>query len=328
MTKVSAISQQEKDITYTLSILIINWNTKDLTINCLNSIQKNLSDIDHEIIVVDNASSDCSVRAIKGRFSEVRLIENISNLGFSKANNQAYSISKGEFILLLNSDTLIKPHSIGKMLEYMQNNHEVGICGARLINPDGTSQRSIGTYPTFKKYLINNLPFDFMKPYGWNEKFKNSLTINGQKKPFHVDVVPGACLMTRRKIIDEIGFLDERFYFYSEDVDYCYRVKQASWQIVCLPEVEVIHFGGQSSSKDVNRFLLESVKSRKHFFSKHYNGWKVVIWRHIISVVFFVSLIKACVAFLFRISNTKKRNEHINSVIRYYKSILVILGSK
>lgn len=252
-----------------LSIIIVSWNTKDLLDKCLESIYKNKNNIDLEIFVVDNNSSDQTVEMIKDKYQQVKLITNNSNLGFAAANNQALKLASGEYTLLLNPDTEIINNSLSKALEFMTRNPNCGVMGAKLLNFDKTIQPSVRRLPTLWPILL----MLFKAP----KIFKNIKSIDrylwvdfDYSKQQEVEQVMGAFMMVPKKIIDQIGFLDERFYIWFEEVDLCRRIRSIGSQVIYNPAVEIIHHGGQSFAQEkVIKKQLLFFKSALKYFLKH-----------------------------------------------------------
>lgn len=248
-----------------LSTVIVNWNTREMLSQCLESIREVKIDGGHEIYVVDNASSDGSSQMVGQLFPEVRLIENKENLGFATANNQAMRLSKGEYILLLNSDTRVLSGALEGMVEFMDTHAQAGACGARLLNPDGTLQPSCSPDPTLRSEFARLFHLGGVRPDGYHimEDWDTRL-------PQSVDVVLGACLLIRRSAMEEVGYLDEDFFMYSEEVDYCRRVRLAGWKIYWVPTAQVIHFGGQSTRQSAETMFLCLYQGKVMYFRKHY----------------------------------------------------------
>jgi N-acetylglucosaminyl-diphospho-decaprenol L-rhamnosyltransferase len=250
-----------------LSIVIVNWNTRLLLAQCLQSIYDTVSDLDFETIVVDNASSDGSVAMVRGRFPQTRVIVNSENVGFVRANNQAIARCQGRYVLLLNSDTQVLPGSLDKTVQFMDEHPSTGIVGVQLLNPDGTFQGSHTPFPIlWREFLIlSGLGRWLIRPtfpsHGPQAE-KGAQRIEGY--------VGGAFLMARREAADQIGGLDERIFMYAEEVDWCYRFHQAGWEVWYLPQAPIIHYGGQSSKKRHERMEAELYRSRVYFFRKHY----------------------------------------------------------
>jgi N-acetylglucosaminyl-diphospho-decaprenol L-rhamnosyltransferase len=249
-----------------LSIVIVNWNTRDLLTLCVQSVYDATSDLDFEIILVDNASTDGSAEMVRQDFPQVQIVANAENVGFVRANNQAIARCQGRYILLLNSDTQVLPRSLDKTVQFMDEHPTVGIAGIRLLNPDGSFQASYTPFPTlWREFLILSglgrlLIRSTFPSYGPQTK-KGAQRIKGYME--------GAYLMTRREAVEQIGGLDERIFMYAEDVDWCYRFHQAGWEVWYLPQVSIIHHGGQSSKKRRGRMEAELYRSRVYFFRKH-----------------------------------------------------------
>ncbi|MDD5687521.1 MAG: glycosyltransferase family 2 protein [Elusimicrobia bacterium] len=281
-----------------LSISIVSYNTKDLLYNCLKSIYTQIRDINFEVIVVDNNSSDGSQEMVKKEFSQVRLILNTVNNGFGKANNQAIRESKGKYILLLNSDTVIINDIVKKMIDFMESNLQTGVAGCKLLRPDMTIQpmtnfafniwTEFARFFNLKKiiYFIPGLAkFTakyFAKFMGKNYKsYFNSYLV--QNKVQKVDYVSGACLMARKNVVMDIGLFDEKFFLYYEDVDLCLRIKQKGWIINLLPETGIVHHIGQSSKKELWK-ISGSMNASMYYYYKKHNSFIEVLLIKIIAI--------------------------------------------
>jgi hypothetical protein len=257
-----------------LSIIIVNYNTRELLRACIESIKKFTEKFPYEIIVVDNASSDKSIEYLSKE--KVKFIKNSSNLGFAKANNQGIKIAKGRYILLLNSDTKLKTNVLREMVEWMDRNPEIGIATCALKNPDGSQQAAGGYFPSLVKILVwmfflENIPFidTIVKPF-----HPKTRMFNNKREQ---DWVTGAFFLVRRNLFDQIGLLDEDYFMYVEEMDFCYRAKQKGWQVWFLPQWSVIHYGGASGTKEFS--LLSEYKGIKIFYKKHYPPWQYPILR-------------------------------------------------
>lgn len=310
-----------------LTISIINYNTKDLLKGCLNSVYGSIKNIKFEIIIVDNNSTDGSVEMLKKEFPQVSLIENKENVGFARANNQALKRSKGKFFLLLNSDTKVLSRSIEEMVEFMQLHPEVGVVGCEQIRPDGSIQPTINIALNMwtNLWLIFLRLFQVKRLVAKSEQasfitnyFKGILgkTINSylnhylnKNKPYEVDWVSGVCLLARREAINEVGFLDENFFMYSEDVDWCLRMKQKGWKIYFLPESKIIHYIKQSSHKGkFDDLSPQRFKSIFYFFEKHYGKKSVLLLRILLIWSIFIQL---KILFLIYLVSDKKKEARI-----------------
>lgn len=248
-----------------LSIVIVNWNTRDLLVRCLGTLSSGAQGVSYEVVVVDNASTDGSRDGVKRDFPEVRLVSNTSNVGFCAATNQGIRASSGCYVLLLNSDTEVRDGALARMVGYMDRHAEVGIVGPKLRNRDGSLQLSCGIPPSLSTELFNkmllHILFPFYKLGDWDHRETRT-----------VGWVSGACLMARRAMLDRIGLLDERMYMFYEDIELCLRARRRGWHVVYLPSSEVIHLGGQSVQQDFGRMLVVSQRSTFYFFQKHYTG--------------------------------------------------------
>lgn len=263
-----------------LSISIVNWNVKELLKKCLNSILENKDNLNIEIFVVDNNSKDGSQDMVKKDFPQVKLIENKSNVGYAAANNKALKFSKGKYILLLNPDTEIKPKAIRNMIDFMESNPRAGAIGPKLLNPDGTLQRSCVSFPTLETALYNALFLDALLPkskiFGkYNMGYWNHNDLR------EVDQPMGAALMVRKKTIDQIGLMDEYNLFWFDEVDWCHEIKKHGWKIYYFPDAQVLHHKGQSfkkwkSPKEIwkSNYLWRS--ARNYFFRKRYGPLSVL----------------------------------------------------
>ena len=253
-----------------LSIIIVNYNTKDLTLQCLKSVYENIpSALEVEVFLVDNASTDGSIEAINKSFPQVQLIVNESNLGFSAANNRAIKKADGKYILLLNSDTVIFPDTLSTMLDYMERHPEVGAAGCKVVLPDGRLDKACKrSFPTPSNALFHALQLHKLFPN--SEKFgAYNLTYLPEDQISDVECLVGAFMMVRKTTIDEIGLLDETFFMYGEDIDWCYRIKQAGWRITYYPKTRIIHYKGSSAKKKRWSMLWEFHRAMLIYYNKH-----------------------------------------------------------
>lgn len=255
-----------------IDIIIVNYNTKILLKQCIESLYKNTSVTTFNIIVVDNNSSDGSVEMLEANFPEITLLLNRMNSGFAKANNQGIKISHSRYILLLNSDTIILPSAIDTMKDFMVNHPQAGIIGSKTLYPDYTVQATARRFPTPANALFGRKSI-LTKFFPVNRFSKGYLTCINKKtnEPFEVDWVAGSCLMARREMIKLIGPLDEKFWMYWEDADWCYRAKNNSWKVYCVPKAQIIHYEGKSGSPISWKLIWEFHKSVYIFYRKHYH---------------------------------------------------------
>ncbi len=243
-----------------ISFIIINWNTKQLLLDCIASIYATVRQARFEIIVTDNDSTDGSREAVAQFHPDVILLANERNEGFARANNRAIRRMRGRYAVLLNSDTLLKEGAIDALFGFMESHPDVGMCGPQLLYADGTKQTSIGTYPEVFSELVS----------------RSAARLVSRKKPVavqtvgsrQVDFIIGACMFVRKSTIDAVGMLDEDYFFFYEEIDWCFRITRAGWHIFHLPDIEIFHFGGQSTKNLNLRARVESWRSRYLYFSK------------------------------------------------------------
>jgi N-acetylglucosaminyl-diphospho-decaprenol L-rhamnosyltransferase len=254
-----------------LSVIVVSYNTRNLLAACLESAFRSLeqSRLQAQVFVVDNASSDGSVAMVRERFPQVQLIVNRENRGFATANNQALRRSPSRYALLLNPDTEVQGDALGTLVRFMDGNPRVGVAGAKLLYPDGRVQHSAFAFPTLTQALFDFFPI--------HHRLLNS-RLNGRYplrwydgSPFPVDHPLGACLMARREAIEQVGLLDERFFIYCEEIDWCIRFKGAGWEVYCVPQAEVVHHVAQSTSQFRDPMFVQLWRSRFLLFQKHYS---------------------------------------------------------
>lgn len=247
-----------------LSIVIVNWNTKGYLVRCLRSIFEAGKKDSREVFVIDNGSGDGSADEVKRTFPTVRLIENEENLGFARAVNQGLRLSPGRYHLLLNPDTQIKEGSIETLLFFMDSHPEAGIAGVQLLNADESKQNSIANSPTLATELLNKSLLRWLFPGRYPGKEEV------YREPIKVESVIGACMMVRKKAIEEVGLLDEDYFLFLEETDWCYRMRKAGWEVYHVPTAEVYHFQGKSAEANIGMAKIEYYRSRYQFFRKHY----------------------------------------------------------
>lgn len=253
-----------------LSIIIVNYNAQKLLQECLRSVYAETTQIRFDVWVVDNNSNDNSVAMVEKEFPEVKLIKNNENCGFAKANNMAISRVDSDYVLLLNPDTIICDNAIEKTVQFINENNRVGIAGCRVLNEDGTLQlacrRSIPT-PSVAFYRLTGLSKLFPNS---KKMAKYNLTYLDIDKPHEVDAVSGAFLMIRREVVDEIGMLDERFFMYGEELDWCLRTKKAGWTVMYYSDADIIHYKGECSKSNSRKAAFEFYRSMHLFHKKHF----------------------------------------------------------
>jgi len=269
-----------------LSVIIVNYNTGKQLLECVRSLFDNSHDMSIELIIIDNASSDGSIEKVREEFSNVEYICNSKNLGFAAANNQGFKVAHGRNILLLNPDTIVKTKAIQNSLVFLNSIPDAGIVGCRLMNSNGTPQPSCRTFPTAWDYLFDSLFLTKLFPR--SRVFGRFFCTNTEfTKPTEVDVVQGAFFLIKRRLLDEIGPLDERFFIYAEERDFCYRAKRAGWKVFFFPYAEIIHLGEMSTRPRSEEMFIELNKSTIQFHKKHDPASKVKQ----IEVILFVGLV-------------------------------------
>jgi GT2 family glycosyltransferase/lipopolysaccharide/colanic/teichoic acid biosynthesis glycosyltransferase len=255
-----------------ISVLTVNYNVRDFLKNSLVSITKALEGLKGEIVVVDNASDDGSAEMVRSSFPRVKLIVNSQNAGFAKANNQALAFSKGKYIVLINPDTIVQEDTFRSLIKFFEANDDVGLIGCKILNPDGSLQLACRrSFPT---------PWvAFTKVTGLSTMFHNSrlfarynLTYLNPDESYEVDAVSGSFMMIRKEVYEKIGGLDETFFMYGEDLDWCYRVQQAGWKVFYVPTTTIIHYKGESTRRSNIDEIRLFYRAMQIFVEKHYHG--------------------------------------------------------
>jgi len=251
-----------------VSVVIVNWNTSTLLRDCINSVYKETEPGIFEIIVVDNGSSDNSCHMVRELFPEVRLIANKENRGFAAANNQGMAIAKGHYVLLLNSDTVVLDKAIDKAVAFADSHQQAAIVGCRVLNPDRSLQLTCFMFPSILNMLLSTTYL--YKLFPRNRFFgREHMTWWGKNEITEVDVVRGCFMLVRQKAIDHVGMMDEQFFMYGEETDWCYRFKKAGWKVMFTPVGEIIHLGGASSRQTSFEMTLQLRGSILLFLKKH-----------------------------------------------------------
>lgn len=251
-----------------VSVIILNWNTRDLLAQCLRSVYDTISDLKFEAIVVDNASMDGSVEMVCRAFPQVRLITNAENLGFARANNQAMAASYGRFMLLFNSDAIATPGAVQALVGLADREPHAGIIGAQLLNPDGSFQASHTPFPNLWQEFLVLTGLGRLLRGRWHP----SRGPEEDKGPQIVDYIEGACMLVRRAAFEDVGGMDEGYFMYADEVDWCYTMRQKDWQVWYQPVAKVIHLGSASSRNRRPQREGDLYRSRVRFFRKHYGN--------------------------------------------------------
>lgn len=266
-----------------VSVIIVSYNASGLLRECLDSLFQAHTRHELEVVIVDNNSADDSVSMIKERFPQVILLENNWNAGFAAGVNQGYSASTGDYVLLFNPDARMKPGAIDRAVDFMEAHPECGICGARLVNPQGDLEPSARRFPSSW--------YKFLTTSGLSTRFASSRIFGrGDYRYFdhnsvlEVDWVPGTFSAIRRAMLQQLGFFDERFFLYYEETDLCLRAKRAGWKVYFIPDAEVVHEGGGCSKtrKDMefdtggSQLLKFRMRSEMLYFRKNYGMYAAI----------------------------------------------------
>jgi len=301
-----------------LTISIVNLNTKYLLEQCLNSIYDNVSEIGFEVFIVDNGSNDGSVQMVKEKFPWVKLIENISNVGFARANNQVINKSKSRYILLINSDTILLPGTLATMVGFMDSHPAAGIVGCKLVYGDGTLQRSARRFPTIFDDISESFYLDRFFPRS-RIFSRHNLGFWEYDEIREVDWVSGACLMVRKEAIQDIGLLDERFFMYSEEMDWCFRMRKCGWKVYYKPNAQVVHFEGVSSLHKPEWMYIMLHRSQYLFRRKHYGRLSGVLF---LIIALLGNVFKLCLWWLAYIMKIKKQEIAIEKMHIYWQVLI------
>ena len=251
-----------------VSIIIVSWNTRDILADCLDSVYKTTSSIRFETIVIDNNSADNTCQMVRTSFPNVILIENQANRGFAAANNQGLDIAKGRYVFLLNSDTIVMQNAIEKLIDFADANPHAAVVGPKVLNKNGTLQPTCFMFPSITNMLLSAtyLYKIFPKSRIFSRERMGWWNRDDQRQ---VDVVTGCAMLIRQQVIKQIGILDENYFMYCEETDFCYRCKKAGWQILFTPDPQIIHLGGASSIQISRPMAMQLRASILLFFAKH-----------------------------------------------------------
>jgi hypothetical protein len=309
-----------------LSIIIVSWNVRDDLHKCLHSIEENKPSCSYEVIIIDNASIDNTVDMIKKHFSEITLIVNHDNRGFAAANNQGIKASQSEYILLLNPDTILHPKSLDILVDFMESNKDVGACGPKLLNADGSIQDSVRCFPSFRGALHRHTVFKCLGIFKGQYRKWVMYDFNNDKQ-IDVDQVMGAAMMLRKSVTEQIGVLDERFFMYYEEVDLCYRIKQADWRIVYIPQVVITHIGGGSSGQIPVSKRIMAMTSLLKFFRKHrgkfVTGIFSCVFKPAIILTDLINIVAGAIKYMFATVALDKQGRK-KSVVKIRNSVILL----
>ncbi len=253
-----------------ISVVIVSWNTRDLLSRCVASVirQAEEASLQVEIIVVDNASSDGTTDFLKQEYPGVTVIALQVNRGFAAANNLGIASARGATLLLLNPDTDMLPGSLFALQQGLHASPRVGMVGARLLNPDGSLQSAGYRFPGLVQTFLDIFP---VHPRLVGSQLNGRMPPGDGLSPFAIDHPLGACMLVRRAVIEQVGMLDDQFFMYSEEIDWCRRIKAAGWTILTVPAARVIHYGGQSTGQMLDAMFLHLHRSRNRYFRRYHS---------------------------------------------------------
>jgi N-acetylglucosaminyl-diphospho-decaprenol L-rhamnosyltransferase len=296
-----------------LSIIIVSWNVCDLLRKCLKSIEQGKSDLNIEVIVVDNASSDGSQNMVRDEFPTVKIDAQSENVGFPRGNNLGLENAKGRYFLLLNPDTEVVDDALSILVQYLEDHPAVGLVAGQLLNPDETIQSSIRRFPTVATGLFESTWLQGLAPRRLLDRyyFADAPTDTAVE----VDWVVGACMMVRKELIEQVGLLDEAYYMYSEELDWCKRIKSDGWQIVYLPTAQIIHHAGKSSEQAVPERHVNFQRAKLRYFRKYHGSLVTLLIRVVLLANYFEQLIIELIKGLFG----HKRDMRRQRVAAYWK---------
>lgn len=290
---------------YDVSIVIVSWNAKDYLIKCLYSIFKSNESIPFEVIVVDNASNDGSQQAVRSLFPDVTLIENKSNFGFAKANNVGILQSQGKYVALVNSDVEVYSNCFTTLFTFMENNSNIGLTAPKILNANGTVQPSVMLFPSFQMNLIHTFGLNRILP---GSRFTSTLFDNryDYNRLCNVEALSGCFWFIRRSLIKTIDGLDESFFMYGEDIDFCKRVNASGYKVVFNPNAQALHYGGASSNNAPVHFFIELQKANLQYWIKHHGWLSHIIIRCMIFLGQFLRIIPRLIIYLLIPSRRKQ----------------------
>lgn len=280
-----------------LSIIIVSWNVCDLLRKCLQSIEQGKGNLRVEVIVVDNASFDGSQDMVRDEFPTVNLDAQSENVGFPRGNNLGLKVANGRHLLLLNPDTVVLGDALSTLFQYLVDHPETGMVSGQLLNPDGSVQSSRRRFPTVATGIFESTWLQGFAPRKLLDRYYFA---DGPVDAAHeVDWVVGACMMVRKEIVEQVGMLDEAYYMYSEELDWCKRIKQAGWQVVYLPSAQIIHHVGKSSEQAVPERHINFQRAKLRYFRKYHGPLATMLIRILLLINFLEQMIIELIKGLF-----------------------------
>lgn len=293
-----------------ISIILVNWNTKQLLLDCLAAVYATVQGIAFEVWLVDNASTDGSVEAVLASYPKVKVIRNSANLGFAAANNKAFRQMTGRYALLLNTDAVLTPSAVERLFHFMEKNPGAALVCGQLLNQDGSKQNSIANFPTLLSLLCNETVLRLLFPTRFPSKRQD------YREPLLVESCIGACLLVRKQAMDEVGLLDERYFFFMEETDWALSMRKAGWKSYFIPDARIYHLQGQSAGLGLKARIM-FYRSRYQYFQKwHRVGYPLTY--PLIVVRLLVNVILNFLAVVFTLSRVKE----IRQRLRLYSGLL------
>lgn len=310
-----------------VSVIIVNWNTRDILCNCLQSVYEQAGEVDFEVIVIDNASTDGSVEMVKKDFPQVDLIENSKNRGFAAANNQGMAIAHGRYVLLLNSDTIVLDGAIQKTVEFADQQAAMAVVGCKVLNPDRTIQATCFMFPSLLNLLLSATYLYKLFP---RSRFfgRERMLWWDRNDVREVEVVTGCFMLVRREAIEQVGVMDEAFFMYAEETDWCYRFKKAGYRSLFFPGAQIIHLGGQSSTKVKVRMLIELRLSVLRFCRGHYSSFVFVVCALLIQLFFLARIPYWKIAILLAGKSRENSRSHLQAYSEGLSRVKIYMRQK
>ena len=294
-----------------ISVVIVNWNTKNLLMDCLSSVFETIKGISFEVWVVDNGSADDSVAATRKKFPQASVIENGRNLGFAAANNRAFDCMNGRYALLLNTDAVLTEGAVSELYCFMEKTPEAAMACGQLLNSDGSKQNSFANFPTLAALLANETLLRIFFPDKFPSKRRQ------YKEPIEIESCVGACMIVRKEAMDKVGIFDEDYFFFFEETDWAYRMKRAGWKVFFVPSSLIYHLQGKSAGSNASARIM-FYRSRYIYFSK----WRPESSTTLHIIVFFRLLVNVILNMAGTVV-TFGLNKHIRTRSSLYTQLLV-----
>lgn len=286
-----------------ISVIIVSWNARDYLRDCLDSIRKTGGGCVREVIVVDNASTDGSPQMVAEKFPEARLIQTGENLGFARANNRGIKLATGTYLALVNSDVIVHAGCFQKLLAFLDAHPGVGLVGPTVLGRDGLLQRTCRFLPGVWNLVCEALALDRLFSR-WRLFSGREMRHWPQNTRADVEVLSGCFWVARHQAVEKVGGLDERFFFYAEDIDWCKRFNDAGWKVSFYPEAQATHFGGGSSSNAPLRYSIEMLRANLVYWKKHHGVLGRISYRLLAMLYHFVRLVPLSLMRLVRVADS------------------------